>query len=116
MRLENLDNLVYPVGSSNGIDPMYSEHINNIPYAAPPAKAVDTEAPKFQEGRKKSTIADPGWIRPPQILLVEDDPTCRRIGSKFLYAFHCAIDSAVSTNVYDQEVALTIHSLTVSKL
>jgi osomolarity two-component system response regulator SKN7 len=29
-------------------------------------------------------------------LLVEDDPTCRRIGSKFLYAFHCHIDSAVS--------------------
>jgi osomolarity two-component system response regulator SKN7 len=99
MRLENLDNLVYPVGSSNGIDPMYSEHINNIPYAAPPAKAVDAEAPKFTEGRKKSTIPDPGWIRPPQILLVEDDPTCRRIGSKFLYAFHCAIDSAVSTDV-----------------
>jgi osomolarity two-component system response regulator SKN7 len=98
MRLENLDNMVYPVGQTNGIDPMYSEHINNIPYAAPP-KAVDAEAPKFQEGRKKSTIPDPGWIRPPQILLVEDDPTCRRIGSKFLYAFHCAIDSAVSTRL-----------------
>lgn len=94
MRIENLDNLVYPVGSSNGIDPMYSEHINNIPYAAPP-KAVDPAEPKFQEGRKKSAIPDPGWIRPPQILLVEDDPTCRRIGSKFLYAFHCSIDSAV---------------------
>ncbi|KAL6710551.1 kinase-regulated stress-responsive transcription factor skn7 [Coniothyrium glycines] len=94
MRLENLDNLVYPVGSSNGIDPMYSEHINNIPYAAPP-KAVDATEPKFQEGRKKSNIPDPGWIRPPQILLVEDDPTCRRIGSKFLYAFHCSIDSAL---------------------
>jgi osomolarity two-component system response regulator SKN7 len=100
MRLENLDNLVYPVGSSNGIDPMYSEHINNIPYAAPP-KAVDATEPKFQEGRKKSTIPDPGWIRPPQILLVEDDPTCRRIGSKFLYAFHCAIDSAVCISLYE---------------
>lgn len=95
MRLDNLDNLVYPVGSSNGIDPMYSEHINNIPYAAPP-KAVESSEPKFQEGKKKSNIPDPGWIRPPQILLVEDDPTCRRIGSKFLYAFHCSIDSAVS--------------------
>lgn len=98
MRLENLDNLVYPVGQTNGIDPMYSEHINNIPYAAPPPKAVDATEPKFQEGRKKSAIPDPGWIRPPQILLVEDDPTCRRIGSKFLYAFHCSIDSAVSTS------------------
>jgi osomolarity two-component system response regulator SKN7 len=98
MRLENLDNMVYPVGQTNGIDPMYSEHINNIPYAAPP-KAVDPAEPKFQEGRKKSTIPDPGWIRPPQILLVEDDPTCRRIGSKFLYAFHCAIDCAVSNDL-----------------
>jgi osomolarity two-component system response regulator SKN7 len=112
MRVENLDNLVYPVGSSNGIDPMYSEHINNIPYAAPPAKAVDAAEPKFQEGRKKSTIPDPGWIRPPQILLVEDDPTCRRIGSKFLYAFHCAIDSAVSTLLPAALSSANIYSLT----
>jgi osomolarity two-component system response regulator SKN7 len=115
MRLENLDNLVYPVGSSNGIDPMYSEHINNIPYAAPP-KAVEAAEPKFQEGRKKSTIPDPGWIRPPQILLVEDDPTCRRIGSKFLYAFHCAIDSAVSIHpCVSRDPALTTFSLMVLK-
>jgi osomolarity two-component system response regulator SKN7 len=97
MRLGDLDNIVYPIGQTNGIDPMYSEHTNNIPYNAPPPKAVDVAEPKFQEGRKKSTIQDPGWIRPPSILLVEDDPTCRRIGSKFLYAFHCKIDSAVSS-------------------
>ena len=46
-------------------------------------------------GRKKSVHMDPGWIRQPQILLVEDDQTCRRIGGKFLYAFHCSIDSAL---------------------
>ncbi len=88
--------IVYPVGQSNGIDPMYSEHINNIPYPMPSKDdAVDSRivAPA---GRKKSTQVDPGWIRPPQILLVEDDPTCRRIGGKFLYSFRCAIDSAVS--------------------
>jgi hypothetical protein len=87
--------LVYPVGQTNGIDPMYSEHINNIPYSMPP-KAADPSNPQFQETRKKSAQVDPGWVRQPQILLVEDDPTCRRIGSKFLYAFHCSIDSAVS--------------------
>lgn len=108
MRLENLENLVYPVGQSNGIDPMYSEHVHNIPYSLPPKPAVDPSEPKFQEGRKKSNIPDPGWIRPPQILLVEDDPTCRRIGSKFLYAFHCSIDSAVSNHGW-----LTIHLLTI---
>lgn len=94
MRIGDLDNLVYPVGQTNGIDPMYSEHINNIPYSMPP-KAVESNDSRFQETRKKNTQVDPGWVRQPQILLVEDDPTCRRIGSKFLYAFHCAIDSAV---------------------
>ena len=89
-----LDNMVYPIGHTNGIDPMYSEHINNIPYPMP-GKAPDGALPP-PGVRKKSTTVDPGWIRQPQILLVEDDQTCRRIGGKFLYAFHCSIDSAVS--------------------
>lgn len=91
MRIGDLENLVYPVGQTNGIDPSFGEHINNIPYSMPP-KPVEP----IPEPRKKSAQVDPGWIRQPQILLVEDDPTCRRIGSKFLHAFHCNIDSAVS--------------------
>jgi len=95
MSYGELDNMVYPVGHTQGIDPMYSEHIHNIPYSMPP-KAPDAPFPHPDAaGRKKSTTIDPGWIRQPQILLVEDDPTCRRIGGKFLYAFHCAIDSAL---------------------
>ncbi|KAF2195300.1 heat shock transcription factor 2 [Zopfia rhizophila CBS 207.26] len=94
MRIGDLDNLVYPVGQTNGIDPMYSEHIHNIPYPMP-TKPTESGDARFQDSRKKSTQVDLGWIRPPQILLVEDDPTCRRIGSKFLYAFHCSIDSAL---------------------
>ncbi|KAF2147258.1 uncharacterized protein K452DRAFT_293715 [Aplosporella prunicola CBS 121167] len=85
----DIDNLVYPVGQSNGIDPMYSEHLPNIPYPMPTKPIVTAEQ------RKKSAQVDPGWIRQPQILLVEDDQTCRRIGSKFLYAFNCSIDSAL---------------------
>ncbi|KAG8529315.1 uncharacterized protein KY384_005951 [Bacidia gigantensis] len=87
------DNVVYPAGQPNGIDPAYSEHLPNIPYPLP---SKDSEAPDTRSiaNRKKSTQVDPGWSRAPQILLVEDDPTCRRIGSKFLYSFHCAIDSA----------------------
>ena len=93
----DLDNLVYPVGQTNGIDPTYSEHIHNIPYPMPSKDHPPNDARNnYTDGRKKSTQVDPGWVRPPQILLVEDDPTCRRIGSKFLYSFHCAIDSAVS--------------------
>ena len=91
------DAIVYPVGHTNGIDPMYSEHIHNIPYPMPSKEneIVDTRPPA-PGSRKKSTQVDPGWVRRPQILLVEDDPTCRRIGGKFLYSFQCAIDSAVS--------------------
>lgn len=105
MRLGDIDSLVYPVGQNNGIDPMYSEHINNIPYPMP-TKPVEGNSGGASSGnndhrfrtaeqRKKSAQVDPGWIRQPQILLVEDDQTCRRIGSKFLYAFNCAIDSAL---------------------
>ncbi len=95
---KDLDNMVYPIGHTQGIDPMYSEHVHNIPYALP-AKGTDGNyaAPPAPEGRKKSTQIDPGWVRQPSILLVEDDQTCRRIGGKFLYAFHCSIDSAVSS-------------------
>jgi len=96
-RHQDPEGVVYPVGHTNGIDPMYSEHINNIPYPMP---SKEQEAPESRStavagGRKKSAQVDPGWVRPPQILLVEDDPTCRRIGGKFLYSFQCAIDSAV---------------------
>jgi len=96
LRYGDLENVVYPVGQNIGIDPMYSEHIHNIPYPMP-SKAPEPSDPRFQpaETRKKNNL-DPGWIRQPQILLVEDDPTCRRIGGKFLYAFNCSIDSAVS--------------------
>ena len=93
------ETVVYPVGQTNGIDPMYSEHIHNIPYGLP-SKESEISEPRgtVTAPRKKSTQVDPGWTRPPQILLVEDDPTCRRIGGKFLYSFHCAIDSAVCTH------------------
>lgn len=93
----DLDTLVYPIGHTQGIDPMYSEHINNIPYPLPSKGTDGNFQPAPQpEQRKKSAQVDPGWVRQPQILLVEDDQTCRRIGGKFLFAFHCSIDSAVS--------------------
>ncbi|KAI9801631.1 MAG: kinase-regulated stress-responsive transcription factor skn7 [Piccolia ochrophora] len=92
----DMQEVVYPAGQNNGIDPMFSEHINNIPYPMPTSGEIESTDPRkqFSEGRKKSTVIDPGWIRAPQILLVEDDPMCRRIGGKFLYSFKCAIDSA----------------------
>ncbi|CAL5874425.1 uncharacterized protein PFLUO_LOCUS8721 [Penicillium psychrofluorescens] len=91
-----LEPVVYPVGATNGIDPMYSEHVNNVPYAMPPKTEIESTETRRQypDNRKKSTNVDPGWMRSPHILLVEDDATCRQIGGKFLYSFNCVIDTA----------------------
>lgn len=92
----DLEQVVYPVGATNGIDPMYSEHVNNVPYPMPTTKTEEPEARRqYPDNRKKSTNVDPGWMRSPQILLVEDDATCRQIGGKFLFSFNCVIDTAV---------------------
>ncbi|KAJ5898837.1 hypothetical protein N7495_003581 [Penicillium taxi] len=92
----DLEQVVYPVGATNGIDPMYSEHVNNVPYPMPTKTEVaETSEPRrYPDNRKKGNHVDPGWIRSPQILLVEDDATCRQIGGKFLYSFSCVIDTA----------------------
>ncbi|KAJ5259577.1 hypothetical protein N7478_012558 [Penicillium angulare] len=91
----DLEQVVYPVGATNGIDPMYSEHINNVPYPMPTKAEVPSEPRQQQpDTRKKTNHVDPGWIRMPRILLVEDDQTCRQIGGKFLYSFNCEIDDA----------------------
>jgi len=100
MNFSEIDKLVYPVGQTNGIDPMYSGHVHNIPYSLPPQQNPTDAQLNQSENVKKNGICDPGWIRPPQVLLVEDDLTCRRIGSKFLYAFNCNIDSAVSIVIH----------------
>ncbi|KAL4920304.1 HSF-type DNA-binding-domain-containing protein [Aspergillus aurantiobrunneus] len=89
-----MEPVVYPVGTTNGIDPMYGDHVNNVPYSVPPKQDMEDRR-QFPENRKKSTNVDPGWMRSPRILLVEDDATCRQIGGKFLYSFSCEIDTAV---------------------
>lgn len=98
----DLESVVYPVGQTNGIDPVNREHIHNIPYSIPPSglpgdaqsDAVQTRPPL--EHQRKSYM-DPGWgIHKPRILLVEDDKTCARIGCKFLQNFECGVETAVS--------------------
>ncbi|KAJ9499358.1 kinase-regulated stress-responsive transcription factor skn7 [Exophiala xenobiotica] len=89
-----LETAVYPMGTSNGIDPMSSEYIHSIPYPMPSKDTQHDPRAQFADSRKKSGTADPGWARSPRILLVEDDPTCRQIGGKFLYSFNCSVDSA----------------------
>lgn len=113
-----MDTVVYPVGATNGIDPMYSEHVNNVPYPMPPKPEIESGDARrqFPDNRKKSTNVDPGWMRSPQILLVEDDATCRQIGGKFLYSFSCVIDTAVCLVSWYYGTPLTHRSLMVSRL
>ncbi len=99
----DLDNMVYPVGHTNGIDPINSEHINNIPYSLPANGMLAVESmPELvpegssNAGRKKSGVESIWGMTKPRILLVEDDKVCARIGSKFLQAFECGVDTAVS--------------------
>ncbi|TVY41133.1 Transcription factor [Lachnellula occidentalis] len=97
----DLDSMVYPVGHTNGIDPINSEHINNIPYALPPNGMIPINpmpemVPEGNAnlGRKKS-LMEPIWgMNKPRVLLVEDDKMCAKIGSKFLQAFECGVETA----------------------
>jgi len=98
----DLDNMVYPVGHTNGIDPINSEHIHNIPYALPTngMLPVDSMPEMLPEGsanvERKKPLVDSVWGNiKPRILLVEDDKVCARIGSKFLQAFECGVETAV---------------------
>lgn len=118
----DLDNMVYPVGHTNGIDPINSEHIHNIPYALPAngMLQVDTMPEIIPEsssssGEKKGNT-DSGWgLTKPRILLVEDDKVCARIGSKFLQAFECGVETAVSHSNHPVQLELTICSVMDSR-
>jgi len=98
----DLDNMVYPVGHTNGIDPINSEHIHNIPYALPtngmlPGDSMPEMLPEGSStsSRKKGSVESVWGMTKPRILLVEDDKVCARIGSKFLQAFECGVETAV---------------------
>ncbi|KAA8913632.1 hypothetical protein FN846DRAFT_771821 [Sphaerosporella brunnea] len=55
---------------------------------------VVTPGGRSVAGRKRSMQTTPHWRQSPRVLLVEDDPTCRRIGSKFLISAQCTVDVA----------------------
>ena len=95
--LNDIRHMVYPVGQTTGIDPFHSDHIQNIPYSRPLSNpnAIAEAPPQITPPPK-----DPGgslWgAKKPRILLVEDDKTCARIGSKFLSHVGCNVEVAVS--------------------
>ncbi|KAH8593883.1 BRRG2, response regulator [Bisporella sp. PMI_857] len=98
--LNDLDNMVYPVGQTNGIDPINSEHANNIPYALPAngVLAVESTPDDIHDetsGIERKHVGESVWgPTKPRVLLVEDDRLCAKIGSKFLQSFECGVEIA----------------------
>lgn len=99
--LNDMRHMVYPAGQTIGIDPFAPEHLNNLPYNRPVQEPVinsvgtdlatnniHTPAPPANHG------GGPWGIKKPIILLVEDDKTCSRIGSKFLAQYECGVEVA----------------------
>ena len=65
--------------------------VNPMPEMVPEGNAV--------VGRKK-IVVEPIWgMTKPRVLLVEDDKMCAKIGSKFLQAFECGVETAASSHL-----------------
>lgn len=93
--------MVYPVGQTAGIDPFHQDHIQNIPYSRPlstPGGNPIADTPAQITPPIKDQNGSLWGGRKPRILLVEDDRTCARIGSKFLSSVDCTVEVAVSTS------------------
>jgi osomolarity two-component system response regulator SKN7 len=91
--------MVYPVGQTAGIDPFHQDHIQNIPYSRPlstPGGNAMADTPAQITPPIKDQNGSLWGGRKPRILLVEDDRTCARIGSKFLSSVDCTVEVAVS--------------------
>lgn len=99
----DMRHLVYPVGQTIGIDPFAAEHMGNIPYNRPVQEQSMTSGPEVNQAPMHpqappgpaSQGSGPWGMKKPIILLVEDDKTCSRIGSKFLAQYECGVEVAV---------------------
>lgn len=105
---------VYPVGQTVGIDPFQPDHIHKIPFAMPNEGAPTTTLPTETALTAPAPITTipattgpgtdrsiPLWgSKKPQVFLVEDDPTCAKIGIKFLKSMGCEVEHAVSLMNY----------------
>ncbi|KAF2858868.1 response regulator, partial [Piedraia hortae CBS 480.64] len=89
----DLDRMAYPppVGMRMFPDP-YALAAKQPP-PPPPPPAVPFHVADVSV--KKESVDAKHWVRRPRVLLVEDDPTCQRISTKFLEAFQCSIETAL---------------------
>lgn len=90
---------LYGMEALSGIGEVYNNgQSGSIGFAMPPPQSGGGSLNPLGRpipGRKKSTQSAPNWTQPPRVLLVEDDPTCARIGTKFLQTAQCGVDMAV---------------------
>jgi len=100
--LSDMRHLVYPVGQNIGIDPFAPEHMPNIPYNRPGDNSMpptsdfnNTTATMATNTPPGLQVSSPWGPKKPVVLLVEDDRTCARIGSKFLSQHDCGVEVAV---------------------
>ncbi|KAI9446058.1 HSF-type DNA-binding-domain-containing protein [Lactarius indigo] len=96
-------NWTFDANSLNGLLPLQlsgeddSDVVNPSPTTANPSSSMpfETRPASAQTLRVRRSAYVPGWAVPPRVLLVEDDAVSRKLSSKFLQVFGCAIDVAV---------------------
>ncbi|KAH8998368.1 HSF-type DNA-binding-domain-containing protein [Lactarius hatsudake] len=96
-------NWTFDANSLNGLLPLQlsgedeSDVVNPSPTTANPSSGMpfETRPASAQTLRVRRSAYVPGWAVPPRVLLVEDDAVSRKLSSKFLQVFGCAIDVAV---------------------
>jgi osomolarity two-component system, response regulator SKN7 len=93
-------NWTFDANSLNGLLPLplnnmeENDVLNSSPTTTNPP-VFERRPPSVQTLRVRRSAYVPGWAVPPRVLLVEDDAVSRKLSSKFLQVYGCAIDVAV---------------------
>lgn len=86
LRHSDADSIGYSVGQTNGIDPAYSSALSLQSQEASSLHYLLQEPPSGPA---------PDWIRPPRILVVDDDTVCCCFGVKVAAMLNCFVVDAV---------------------
>lgn len=85
-----------PKDGNWGFDQMWDGGQDKSPsVTSPPLTVAPPTSSSSQKLRVRRSTYVPGWAVPPRVLLVDDDAVSRKLSSKFLQVFGCAIDVAV---------------------
>jgi osomolarity two-component system response regulator SKN7 len=89
---DHSDCVEYANGETRGTEEMRSYAISDASYV----ESLTPQRPALRDTRDQKELSqvDPDWTRRPQILLVEDDRKCRKIGGVLLDALRCNVEFA----------------------